>query len=60
MVDFQCRVIFTCYVRASNLPSQINIEVMHEKSLVSVKVKPRLTTRLSSVLVTLTLFYLRD
>ena len=33
---------------------------MHESSLVSVKVEPRLTSRLSSALFILPLFYLRD
>ena len=33
---------------------------MHERSLVSVKVKPRSTSRLSSALFILPLFYLRD
>ena len=33
---------------------------MHERSLVSVKVEPRSSSRLSSALVMLPLFYLRD
>ena len=33
---------------------------MHERSLVSVKVEPRSTPRLSSALFILPLFYLRD
>ena len=33
---------------------------MHERSLVSVKVEPRSTSRLSSALFILPLFYLRD
>ena len=37
-LDFQCRVIFTC------------VKAIHEKALVSVKVEPRLTSRLSSAL----------
>ena len=36
------------------------IEAMHERSLVSVKVEPRSTSRLRSGLFTLPLFYLRD
>ena len=36
------------------------IEVMHERLLVRVKVKPRLTSRLISALFILPLFYLRD
>ena len=36
------------------------IEAMHERSLVSVKVEPRSTSRLSSALFILPLFYLRD
>ena len=33
---------------------------MHERSLVSLKVEPRSTSRLRSALFTLPLFYLRD
>ena len=36
------------------------IEAMHERSLVSVKIEPRSTSRLSSALFILPLFYLRD
>ena len=36
------------------------IEAMHERSLVSVKVEPRSTSRLSSARFILPLFYLRD
>ena len=36
------------------------IEAMHERSLVSVKVEPRSTSRLSSALFILPLFYLSD
>ena len=36
------------------------IEAMRERSLVSVKVEPRSTSRLSSALFILPLFYLRD
>ena len=36
------------------------IEAMHERSLVSVKVEPRSTSRLSSAVFILPLFYLRD
>ena len=35
------------------------IEAMHERSLVSLKIEPRLTSRLSSALFILPLFYLR-
>ena len=42
-VHFLCRVLFTC-VRA------YKIEAMYERSLVSVKVEPRSTSRLSSAL----------
>ena len=38
-----------------------NMEAMHERSLVSaVKAEPRSTSRLSSALFILSLFYLRD
>ena len=37
-----------------------NMEAMHERSLVSVKVEPHLTSRLSSALFILPLFYLHD
>ena len=40
-LDFQCRVIFTCATC---------VRAIHEKALVSVKVEPRLTSRLSSAL----------
>ena len=36
------------------------IEAMHERSLVGVKVEPRPTSRLSSAIFILPLFYLRD
>ena len=36
------------------------IEAMHERSLANVKVEPRSTSRLSSALFILPLFYLRD
>ena len=36
------------------------IEAIHERSHVSVKVEPRLTSRLSSAIFILPLFYLRD
>ena len=36
------------------------IEALHERSLVSVKVEPRSTSRLSSALFILPLFFLRD
>ena len=36
------------------------VEAMHERSLVSVKVEPRSTSRLCSALFILPLFYLRD
>ena len=36
------------------------IEAMHERSLVSVKVEPRSTSRLRSAVFILPLFYLRD
>ena len=36
------------------------IEAMHERSLVSVKVEPRSTSRLSSALFILPLFFLRE
>ena len=47
-VDFQCRVILmrTCV----KFPFANKIEEMHERSLVSVKVEPRSTPRLSSAL----------
>ena len=42
-VDFQCRVIFTCV----KFTFANKIEALHERSLVSVKVEPRSTSRLS-------------
>ena len=36
------------------------IEAMHERSLESIEVEPRSTSRLSSALFALPLFYLRD
>ena len=39
---------------------KIKKEAMHERSLVSVKVEPRSTSRLSSALFILPLFYLLD
>ena len=38
----------------------VKIEAMHERSLVSVKVEPRSTSRLSWAFFILPLFYLRD
>ena len=58
-VDFQCRVIFTC-ARVEKFTFVNKMEAMHERSLVSVKVEPRSTFRLSSALFILPLFYLRD
>ena len=55
-VDFQCRVIFTCV----KFTVANKIEAMLEWSLVRVKVEPRSTSRLSSALFILPLFYLRD
>ena len=55
-VDFQYRVVFTCV----NFTFANKIEVMHERSLVSVKVEPRSTSRSSLALFILPLFYLRD
>ena len=43
-VDFQCRVIITCV----NFTSENKKEAMHERSLVSVKLEPRSTSRLRS------------
>ena len=57
-VDFRCRVVFTCvraYVRKIYV-----CKAMYERSLVSVKVEPLSTSRLSSTLFILPLFYLRD
>ena len=49
------------YVRTcTNFTFANKIEAMHESSLVSVKVEPRSTSRLSSALFILPLFYLRD
>ena len=45
-VDFHCRVIFTCV----NFTCANKIKAAHEGSLVSVKVKPRSTSRLISTL----------
>ena len=48
------------YVRTcANFTFANKIEAMHESSLVSVKVEPRSTSRLSSALFILPLFYLR-
>ena len=58
-VDFQCCVIFKC-ARAEKFTFANRIEAMHERSLVSVKVEPRSTSRLCSALFILPLFYLRD
>ena len=44
----------------AKLPLGNKIEAMHERSLASVKVEPRSTSRLSSALFILHLFYLRD
>ena len=59
-VDFQCsRVIFN--VRTCVKFTFANeIEAVYERSLVSVKVEPRSTSRLCSALFILPLFYLRD
>ena len=59
-VDFQCHVIFTCVRACVKFAFANEIEAMHERSLVSVKVEPRLTSRLSSAVFILPLFYLRD
>ena len=49
------------YVRTwAKLPLGNKIEAMYERSLASVKVEPRWTSRLSSALFILHLFYLRD
>ena len=55
-LDFQCGVIFTCV----KFTFANRIEAMHERSLVSVKVETFSTSRLSSALFILSLFYLRD
>ena len=55
-VDFQCRVIFTCV----KFTLANKIEAMKDRSLVSGKDELRLTSRLSSALFILPLFYLRD
>ena len=54
-VDFQCRVIFTCV----KFTFVNKIEAIHQRSLVSAKVETRSTSRLSSALFILPLFYLR-
>ena len=59
-VDFRCRVIVTCLRACVKLTFANKIEEIHERSLVSGKVKFRSTSCLSSVLFNLTLFYLRD
>ena len=57
-VDLQCR---NFYVRSCVKFTFANkIEAMHERSLVSLKVEPRSTSRLRSALFTLPLFHLRD
>ena len=55
-VNFQCRVIFT----SVKFTFANRIEAMHERSLVSAKVETFSTSRLSSLLFILPLFYLRD
>ena len=50
MVDFQCRVFFTCVTCVTAMP---------ERALVSIKVEPRSTSRLSSAFFIFRLFYLR-
>ena len=47
IVDFQCRVIVTS-ARAEKFTFANKREAMHERSLVSVKVERRSTSRLSS------------
>ena len=59
-VDFHCRVIFTCVRTYVKSTFANKIGAMHERSLVSVRVEPRSTSRLSSALFILPLFYLRD
>ena len=59
IVDFQCRVIVTS-ARAEKFTFANKREAMHERSLVSVKVEPRSTSRLCSALFIWPLFYLRD
>ena len=59
-VDFHCRVIFTCVRTYVKSTFANKIGAMHERSLVSVRVEPRSTSRLSSALFSLPLFYLRD
>ena len=55
-VDFQCRVFF---VRTCVKFTLANIlEAMHERLHVSVKVEPHSTSRLSSALFILPIFYL--
>ena len=56
LILLQCRVIFTCV----KFTFANKVEAMHERSLVSVKVEPCSTSRLSSALFTLPLFYLHD
>ena len=51
-----CKTFFTC-VRAENLRLANKIEATHERSLVSVKVERPSTSRLSSALFILPLFY---
>ena len=59
IADFQCRVIVTS-ARAEKFTFANKREAMHERSLVSVKVEPRSTSRFCSALFILPLFYLRD
>ena len=51
MVDFQCRVVFTCV----KFTLANKIEPTHERSLVSVKLEPR-STSLSTVYLASVLF----
>ena len=58
LISNACRGIFSC-VGAFTLANRI-VAAMHERSLVSVKVESRSTSRLSSALFIFPLFYLRD
>ena len=58
-VDFHCRVIFTC-VTCVKFTFANKTEAMYERSHLSVKIEPRLTSRLISTLYILPLFYLGD
>ena len=59
-VDFHCRVIFPCVRACVKFTSANKIEVMYERSHVSIKVESRSTSRLIATVYILPLSYLGD